>query len=92
MVTNLRVPRGPTAAAREQAQQYLNRASTSAAEAVDTAETFVRDHPASAVWTVFLFGLLFGAAAGWLSAERYERRWYDDLEGKASRLRSRFHW
>ena len=59
---------------------------------VDEAETCVAQHPESAVWTAFTFGLLIGAATGWVAAERHERHWYGRLDDYTDALRRRFHW
>jgi hypothetical protein len=80
-----------SATARKRAQAYLQSAGGNA-DPVTEAEDCVVRHPESAVWTAFGFGLLLGAAAGWVAAERHERHWYGRLDDYTDALRRRIHW
>jgi hypothetical protein len=92
MPIQFRPVRRASATARRRAQAYLRSAGEGAAEPLAEAEECVARHPESAVWTAFAFGLLLGAAAGWVAAERHGDHgsgWLDDYAGA---LRRRFHW
>ncbi|HEV7406616.1 MAG TPA: hypothetical protein VGO11_26940 [Chthoniobacteraceae bacterium] len=78
--------------ARKRAQAYLQNAVGGSPDPVNEAEACVARHPESAVWTAFAFGLLLGAAAGWVTAERHERHWYGRLDDYMDALRRRLHW
>jgi hypothetical protein len=92
MAIQFRPFRRASAAARKRAQAYLRSAGENAVDPVAEAEVCVARHPESAVWTAFGFGVLLGAAAGWMAAERHERHWYGRLDDITDALRRRFHW
>jgi hypothetical protein len=92
MATQFRPVSRASAAARRRAQAYLRSVGDNPADPLTEAEVCVARHPDSAVWTAFAFGLLLGAAAGWVAAERHERHWYGRLDDYAGALRRRFHW
>ncbi len=81
-----------SATARKRAQAYLQSAGAGNADVVSEAENCVARHPESAVWTAFICGVLLGAAAGWVAAERHEQHWYGRLDDYTDALRRRFHW
>lgn len=91
MAIQFRPFRRASAAARKRAQAYLRSAGKNA-DPVEEAEVCVARHPASAVWTAFGFGMLLGAAAGWMAAERHEQHWYGRLDDLTDSLRRRIHW
>jgi hypothetical protein len=92
MAIQFRPFRRASAAARKRAQAYLRSAGENNADPVAEAEVCVARHPESAVWTAFGFGVLLGAAAGWMAAERHEQHWFGRLGDYTDALRRRFHW
>jgi hypothetical protein len=95
MAIQVRPFRRASAAERKRAQAYLRSAGTAGESSIDPvseAEACVARHPESAVWTAFGLGVLLGAAAGWMAAERHEQHWYGRLDDYMDVVRRRFHW